>query len=45
MDENKPGTLENPITEVVKINAALKDSVKGKSPGPDGFTTYYYKKF
>ena len=36
--------LEEPITEE-EIVYALKNSVKGKSPGPDGFTTLYLQKF
>lgn len=36
--------LERPIT-VEEIERALKASPSGKSPGPDGFTSYFYKKF
>lgn len=36
--------LEKPITEE-EINTAQKESALEKSPGPDGFTIYYYKKF
>lgn len=28
-----------------EVKEALSDTVQGKSPGPDGFTSYYYKKF
>ncbi|PIO23924.1 hypothetical protein AB205_0061220 [Aquarana catesbeiana] len=35
--------LDGPIT-VEEIETALKASPSGKSPGPDGFTSYFYKK-
>lgn len=42
--ENLRESLEKPITEE-EIARALADTAQGKSPGPDGFTIYYYKKF
>lgn len=36
--------LEAPISEE-KIRKALLEAAPGKSPGPDGFTLFYYKKF
>lgn len=36
--------LEAPISEE-EIGKALSESALGKSPGPDGFTMSYYKKF
>lgn len=42
--ENVKDNLESPIT-VEEINRALAESAPGKSPGPDGFTNFYYKKF
>lgn len=36
--------MDGPIT-VEEIERALKASPSGKSPGPDGFTSYFYKKF
>lgn len=36
--------LERPISEE-EVFRALKQSPGGKSPGPDGFTTNFYKKF
>lgn len=43
ISEEKLKTLEKPITEE-KINIALRETAMGKSPGPDGFTTLYFKK-
>lgn len=36
--------LEKKITQD-EIKTALKETPSGKSPGPDGFTIKYYKKF
>ena len=36
--------MKEPITEE-EVSTALKKSAKGKSPGPDGFTTLYLQKF
>lgn len=42
--ESRVSSLETPVAEE-EINMALKESASGKSPGLDGFTTYYLKKF
>lgn len=42
--EEKFCILEAPITED-EIKSILKDSPGGKSSGPDGLMTFYYKKF
>lgn len=34
--------LENPFT-AEELNQAIKDMAPGKSPGPDGYTTNFYK--
>lgn len=42
--EAKLGILDGPIT-VDEITKILKGLPERKSPGPDGLTTIYYKKF
>ena len=44
IDEEKLTFLERPISEQ-EIERAIKETSLGKSPGPDGFTIGYYKKF
>lgn len=43
LPESDRSDMDRPITEE-EIYTALKKSVPGKSPGPDGFMTYYLKK-
>lgn len=44
LSEEDKSALDSPITED-EIQVALNTSPKGKSPGPDGFTTLYLKKY
>lgn len=41
LTENDIIELDSPITEG-EIRLALKSSPPGKSPGPDGFTSYFF---
>lgn len=44
LSENDKMEMDRPITEE-EIYSALKTSPPVKSPGPDGFTSHFYKKF
>lgn len=44
LNDDDSQQLEDPITEEELI-LAFKSLKSGKSPGPDGFTTHYYKAF
>lgn len=44
LSESDRSHMDSPITEE-EIYKALKDSAPGKSPGPDGFTIHYLKKY
>lgn len=44
LSENEHTTLESPITEI-EVRKAIRETQVGKSPGPDGLTVLYYKKY
>ena len=44
VDEQSKMSLDNPIT-LDEINIAIASMQSGKSPGPDGFSTEFFKKF
>ena len=43
-DQEEIGIMNNPITST-EIEAVIKNLLKNKSPGPDGFTGEFYLEF